>query len=238
MKIFSIYESMEKSADLCPDGQNIKLLVRHSIRQEIKEGASIEEIENAQLTREGKKMAGRLGKSFDMDIGTISSSYSQRCIDTCHEIINGYNKNHTEHSYTILKTEMLQCPHLKKENIQEEHETWKKLGIEGIFDCFSRNINMPGFYDLETSTNRIINYLFEIGNKNDTIDIFCTHDFQLAMLLLFFNGRSYEYKQALFNGKDNWPFMLEGMFLWKNKNNINVSWRGEIIKMQSSPNVA
>jgi len=220
---------MEESADFCPDGQNIKLLVRHSIRQEIKEGASIEEIEDAQLTREGKKMAERLGESLNMDIGTVSSSYSQRCVNTCQEIIHGYNKNHPKYNHDILKTEMLQSPHLKKQNIQEEHEIFKKLGIEGIFDCFSKDIDMPGYYDLETSTNRIINYLFETGNKKDTIDIFCTHDFQLAMLLLSFNGKSYEYKQALFDGDDNWPFMLEGMFLWKNNNQIKIAWRGKII---------
>jgi broad specificity phosphatase PhoE len=228
MQIFSIYKPMEESAKLCPDGENIKLLVRHSIRQEIKEGASIEEIENAQLTREGEKMAERLGETINMDIGTVSSSFSQRCIDTCREIINGYNKNHVEYSSTILKTEMLQSPHSK--NIPEERETWERLGIEGVFDCFAKNIEAPGFHDLETSTNRMINYIFETGNKNNTIDIFCTHDFQLAMLLLFLNRRDYEYKQKLFGGNDNWPFMLEGMFLWGSKNNYNVLWRGNNLK--------
>jgi broad specificity phosphatase PhoE len=85
MQIFSIYESMEETAKLCPNDHNIKILLRHSIRQEIRDETSIEGIENAQLTREGKKMAKRLGASLNMDIGTISSSYSQRCIDTCHE---------------------------------------------------------------------------------------------------------------------------------------------------------
>jgi broad specificity phosphatase PhoE len=227
MKIFSVYKSMEESAKLCPNDQNIKLLVRHSIRQEIMEGASIEEIENAQLTREGKKMAERFGESLNMDIGTISSSYSRRCIDTCHEIINGSNKDHVKYNHNIFKTKMLQSPHCK--NIPEEHETWEKLGIEGIFDCFAKNIEALGFYDLETSVSRIINYIFETGNKDNTVDIFCTHDFQIAMLLLFFNEKRYEYKQILFNGSDNWPFMLEGMFLWGNKSNFNALWRGEKI---------
>jgi len=229
MKIFSVYKSMEESARLCPNGQNIKMLVRHSIRQDIKEDASIEEIENAQLTREGKKMAERLGESLSMDFGKISSSYSQRCIDTCHRIINGFNKTHAEYNEIIIKTEMLQCPHCKDiNNPEEERETWAKLGINGVFDCFAKDIEMPGFYDLETAINRMINYIFETGNKNNTIDIFCTHDFQLAMLLLLINGKSYDYKQKLFNENDNWPFMLEGMFLWGNKNNVNVAWRGEI----------
>jgi len=55
MRIFSIYKSMEKSAELCPDRQNIKMLMRHSIRQDVRDDAGLEAIENALLTREGKK---------------------------------------------------------------------------------------------------------------------------------------------------------------------------------------
>jgi hypothetical protein len=86
---------------------------------------------------------------------------------------------------------------------------------------------MRSIYDLETSVNRMVDYILETGNKNNTIDISCTHDFQLALLLLFLNGISPEYKQKLFNGSGNWPFMLEGMFLWKSKSSINALWRDE-----------
>jgi hypothetical protein len=227
MQIFSIYKSMEESGRLCPDGQNIKLLIRHSIRQDIKDNSGADEIESAQLTREGKKMAERFGEALGLNMGAISSSYSNRCIDTCLEIIRGYNKTHIEYDSTLSKTEMLQKPHCK--NVPEQDTTWEKLGIEGIFDCFARNIDMPGLYDLETSSKRIIDYLFETGNKNNTLDIFCTHDFQLAMLLLFFNKNKKEYKQTLFSKNDSWPFMFEGMFLWGNKNNFFVLWRGEKI---------
>jgi hypothetical protein len=225
MKILSIYKSMEKSAELCPDGQNIKMLIRHSIRQEVRSDTGLEAFENAQLTREGRKMAERLGESLSMDIGTISSSCTQRCIDTCQEIINGYNKSHSKYYHDIIKTEMLQRPHCK--NVQEEHDTWEKIGMKGILDGFAINTDMPGIYDIETSVNRMVDYIFETGNDNNSIDIFCTHDFQLAMLLLFFNGKVPEYKQKLFNEDDNWPFMLEGMFLWKSESSINVLWRDE-----------
>jgi len=35
----------------------------------------------------------------------------------------------------------------------------------GVFDGFVKNIDMPGIYDLETSANLMINYLFETGNE-------------------------------------------------------------------------
>jgi hypothetical protein len=150
MKIYSIYKSMEKSAELCPDGHNIKMLIRHSIRQDVRDDAGLEAI--AQLTREEKKWLNVL-------------------------------ENHSKYNHDIIETEMLQRPHCK--NVQEEHSTWEKIGMNGIFDGFAKNTDMSGIYDLETSVNLMVNYLFETGNKNNSIDIFCTHDFQLAMLLLF-----------------------------------------------------
>jgi hypothetical protein len=223
MKIWAPYESMEESAKLCPKEHNAKVLLRHSIRQDIEDRANVKE---AQLTREGIKIAERFGKELGYNIGTISSSFTQRCMDTCLAIIKGYNKTHLEYKSGVLQTKMLQNPHIM--NIPESKETWEKLGMEGIFDGFAQNIEMPGICDLKTSVDRMMNYIFETGNQNNTIDIFCTHDFQLAMLLLFINGKNYDYKQILFDEGDNWPFMLEGIFLWKNNDNIILSWRGEM----------
>jgi len=64
-------------------------------------------------------MAERLGESLDMDIGTISSSCTKRCVETCQEIMNGYNRNHSKYNHEIIKTEILQRPQCK--NVQEEH---------------------------------------------------------------------------------------------------------------------
>jgi len=232
MNILTIYKTMEESIKLCPKGENIKFLFRHSIREEIMKGASNADMQKAELTREGRIMAERLGESFDFDIGSVSSSHTQRCIDTCKEIINGYKGNHIQNNYEIILSKMLQCPHLDKEkNVSKELKTWEKLGTEGIFDCFAKNIEMLGFFDLEKSSKRIINYIFNTGNKKNTIDLFCTHDFQLAMLLLYFNKNKNEFKEKLFNDKEmEWPFMLEGMFLWGNENSYSAIWRGKEVK--------
>jgi broad specificity phosphatase PhoE len=80
MKIWTPYESMEESAKLCPKVNHIKILLRHSIRQDIED-------KEAKLTREGMKIAELFGKGLGAKIGTISSSFIQRCIDTCNEIL-------------------------------------------------------------------------------------------------------------------------------------------------------
>ena len=59
---------MENSAKLCPDKENIKLILRHSIRHE---KAKNEPGKIVELLPEGKIMARRLGESLDMTIGSI-----------------------------------------------------------------------------------------------------------------------------------------------------------------------
>ena len=227
MKISSIYKTLEESAELCPSGINIKFLFRHSIRGEIGKNVAHHEIQNAQLTLEGRKFAESLGESIDMEIGKVSSSLTQRCVDTCSEIIKGYNKNHAKYAHRILETKMLQCPQVINESDPKGDETWERLGLEGIFNCYASNIEMPGMYNLQIAVEHIIKYIFDTGNIDNTIDLFCTHDFQLAMLLLYFSENKIECKDNLFNG--DWPLMLEGMFLWGNVENYNILWRGKKI---------
>jgi broad specificity phosphatase PhoE len=230
MQICSIDKLIEDLEKLCPNGTNIKIVIRHSMKQDIKDGAAIEQISEAPLTTEGIKTAELLGESLNMKIGTISSGYRYRCLDTCQGIINGFNKKHAKYTQDIFRTKMLESPHCK--NVPEERETWEKLGMEGLFDCFAKDIEAPGFFGLKTSVNKMLNYIFQTGNKKDTIDIFCTHGLHIAMLLLYFNKSDCNFKDALFDGKGSWPLMLESMFLWGNNNNFNMAWRGEIKKIK------
>jgi broad specificity phosphatase PhoE len=215
---------MEYSAELCPISDNIKLILRHSIRHGISESSNGDDIE---LLPEGKIMASRLGESLNIPIGSISSSFVPRCISTCNEIINGYNESHRKIEIQIQKTKLLQAPHIQDDKLAGD--TWANFGrnpLNKVIGAFVNKENMPGLYDLDTSMTRLLNYVFETGNDNGTIDIFCTHDFQMIMLLLFILGNNTENMEKLLS--IDYPRMLEGMFLWKNERNITISWRGKI----------
>ena len=225
MNIFSIYSSMEGSARLCPDDENVKMILRHSIRHSIAKGEAGNEVN---LTPEGKIMAWRLGESLDRAIGSISSSLIPRCVDTCKEIIAGYKQTHNVSVLEIKQTKLLQDPHIKDEI--EAGKIFFNIGVDGIFKGFISNEKLSGMYDLDTSVKRLLDYVFSTGNNKNDIDVFCTHDFQLVMLLLYFFGINEEHYDSLLNGE--WPLMLEGMFLWGNRNDFNIIWRGEIKKMK------
>ena len=67
--------------------------------------------------------------------------------------------------------------------------------------------------------------MFANGNKENSVDLFCTHDFQMAILYAgLFNFA--ETKDSIINNK--WPMMLEGMIFWGNRNHFWCAWRGEV----------
>jgi broad specificity phosphatase PhoE len=215
---------MEQSAKLCPDDRNIKLILRHSIRYDIADG---KEGNDTELLTEGKIIANRLGASLDVSIGSISSSFIPRCIHTCNEIIDGYNKTHKKLDIQIQKTKLLQEPHIQDHKIAGD--TWKEFRdkpLEKAIRAFVNEENMPGMYDLHTSMKRLLDYVFNSGNREKTVDVFCTHDFQIIMLLLFIFGNNQENMNKLLTV--DYPLMSEGIFLWKDERNIAISWRGKM----------
>lgn len=66
MKLTSIYKHMEKGAACVPDGANCKIVFRHSIRGNIKEGTIGREV---QLTDEGIELARSFGRGLGYGIG-------------------------------------------------------------------------------------------------------------------------------------------------------------------------
>lgn len=87
MKLQSNYNSMVQSAAMCPDDTNLKLIIRHSIRPEIK---TIDQ--NVSLTEDGEILAYQLGMSLDIPLGSLVCSPSIRCKQTCEEIVRGYSE--------------------------------------------------------------------------------------------------------------------------------------------------
>ena len=222
MLIASNYESMVRSALLCPSGQNIKLIIRHSIRPhiDIVNGRH----QDVSLTKEGIKLANELGSSLELTLGTLSSSRHLRCKQTCSEIINGYSikNNVCAATFNINETEILQNSHVK--DGKKTHDNFEKFGNEGLFKMYAEGENIDGQNSLRNSVVPMLNYIFLTRNKSTSIDIFCTHDFQMTQFLLYFWDCSREIQDRILQ---KWPRMLEGFFLWGEKNQFTVVWRGE-----------
>jgi len=222
MNICSQYKTMEDSAKLCPNDANIKLIIRHSIRphMEIVDG----KLQDVSLTEEGRQLARKLGASLELSLGSLVHSSYERCKQTCEEIINGFSEQNKKPDLTfeIYGSKILQNSHVQ--DGKKCRENFSEYGNKGIFKKYANGEFLDGQNNLKDSVNPMLDCIFETGNKPLTIDIFCTHDFQMTLFLLSFFGCGQENQEKIL---EKWPQMLEGMFLWGKRDRFYAVWRGE-----------
>ena len=67
----------------------------------------------------------------------------------------------------------------------------------------------------------MLDYIFKNGNENGKLDMYCTHDFHIALMIC----KIFDIKEQ----KDiilQWPHMLEGFFVGGSRENFSLIWRG------------
>lgn len=216
MKLKSIYEHMENATKKIPENANCKIIFRHSIRGKIDSGVG----RKVKLTDEGVELARFFGRNLETEIGFVASSSCDRNIQTCEEILLGAKCKRE----IIIAPNELEGPQTKDKGLSYKvFEQYNFANNEIIYqmkkDC------LPGFNSVEDATKIMVDFMFANGNKENSVDLFCTHDFQMAILYAgLFNFA--ETKDSIINNK--WPMMLEGMIFWGNRNHFWCAWRGEV----------
>lgn len=214
MKLHSIYEHMEHGAEKIPLGSNSKIVFRHSIRREITSGVGC----NVTLTNEGIELARNFGRYLDTEIGFVASSSCKRNIQTCEEILNGNGCKRD----IVLAHNQLEVPQTKNKSLSDEiFEKYAYQNTEILF--LLKNEGLPGFNSINMATKIMLDFIFSNGNKEKTVDLFCTHDFQMAILY----AGLFDFASTRENMEKNWPMMLEGMIFYGTRNHFWCSWRNE-----------
>lgn len=216
MKIYSIYPTMVQSAEIIPPDVNVKLILRHSYRPSIK---GIDNSDNISLTIKGKEMAFKFGLGLCCPIGVIYSSQLLRCIQTCQFILKGTCISNTTTINTIDMRRFYSSDLVLSEKTFHQEKNGKLVVSKML-----NNDILPGFISIEKCANRQLDFIFGIGNKKSTIDIFCTHDFQLMCLISWL----YNYSSDVDLIRKEWPQMLEGVFIWGNRDDFYCVWRSNI----------
>ncbi len=214
MKIRSIYKHMEKGMAAVPSESNCKIIFRHSIRSNIINPECCEKVE---LTNEGIVLSRWFGSNIDEEIGYIASSSCKRNIDTCKYILEG--KCITKE--IVIASNELEWPQAK------DLELSSKVFKQYNFECTTiihklKTETLPGFNNIKATSKIILDYIFNTGGNKNNIDLYCTHDFQMAILY----AELFDYDPIQKNIK--WPMMLEGMIFWGKREHFWCAWRNEI----------
>lgn len=192
----------------------MKLLLRHSIRPSL-QGSKIPDL--VPLTDEGKQKAYKLGQQLPKPIRYCYSSFVPRCIETLDYILKGANQHREIKLEDCLSDGVFTDKKIAGKYIRE----WSLK--EAVFNICSPKTLPLGFKDIELCGKMLLDCIFIDIDNPDSIDIFCSHDFQLAILVtLMFNENV-----TIDSITSAWPEMLEGISFYGNRANFTCVWRNE-----------
>lgn len=192
---------------------NIKFCFRHSFRPPLRDAF---DPDNVLLSEYGKVQARCLGKFFSNKIGKCYSSHIPRCIQTIEQILVGANVTKTIHvEKELLADGFFADKKLVNSQIKTlslKHIVWRLISGEKI----------EGFNPIEENLNCMLDFILSPESvENGKIDLYCTHDFQIALMI----ERLFHISNSLEDLTREWPEMLEGIILWGHREDFTCMWR-------------
>ncbi|OTG81877.1 histidine phosphatase family protein [Acinetobacter sp. ANC 4558] len=231
--------SMLKALDLLPNLQTpVTLFTRHSIR-EIAEGQGLAGYD-LQLTYQGRELAEEWGayliNNTDRVVEHCISSPIQRCVDTAALMIQGADRvtgteNHT-HYIEIIEQGLLVEPGSFVLDIQKAGPYFQKQGAIGFINSFVNNA-LPG---MKHPIHGVVDVLELIYNthpqQKNGLSLAVSHDTILAAILAVISGKHEV-------SKEDWPQMMEGLFVWFEgdvflESKLKWIWRGQLNELSIS----
>lgn len=199
----------------------MKLLIRHSTRPPLK---GSKDPDSVLLTKEGVTKAVDLGKSLRLPIRNCYSSNIPRCLQTLESILEGAQQKRDIKFNEILSLGMFEDQNLCREFIIENS---LRYTIYRIYPEISKMDIPMGFIDIHTCASKILKLLFDEDDDDNFLDIYCTHDYQIAVLVtLLFNC-----DVTVDSIKEMWPEMLEGIYFSGQPTNLKCYYRNQCVNV-------
>lgn len=214
MKFYSNNTQMITDAETLPEGKNIKIVMRHSIRFDNPPDGDYSKL---LLTPEGIELAKKIGASIERPVGACAASKVERCNQTVEAILCGIDSS--------LKPENIIIDRRDELCAMKGNPGPKESGGMGWFEYYialqNRDLKGSGGITLEEECKPIIDYIFSAGGEENKLDIFCTHDGHIVMLASYL----FDLKTGLH--AENWVNFTEGIFFYGTRENFTAVFRGE-----------
>ena len=194
-----------------PEDRGIVLFTRHSIREQASNGMPGFDIP---LTPEGVALAEDWGKYLGSRLKRAYSSPSPRCIDTGAAMLAGAVDSN------VGIVDWFREPGAYVTDIKLAGKTFKEKGPLEFVNLALAD-KLPGAPDARVSTRKLLAFLQSVIPEPGGITVCVTHDTVLAAFVYDLIG-NHQLQD------DDWPEMMEGIFLWTTSDSWHWIWRGEI----------
>lgn len=209
--ITTIYKGFAQSATMSP--KNAKMILRHSLRDKIPPNETGNDV---LLTREGEVMAEHFGAHCNFSIARIHTSVIERCVQTANLFAKGYEQAKGK-TLEIIPTNVLTDSYIY--DLEKAVELFKRQSPHSIITTFLRGEDLPGMRGVTESMKTLFSYIFA-DKTCDDMEIFITHDTFLIAIVCYCHQLQPQLNDF------NWPYMLEGAFLYLQGNHIHCIFRG------------
>lgn len=193
-----------------PPDLPVALLTRHSLREEAHNAVPGYSVP---LTPAGIELARAWGARLGRPLHRVLSSPVGRCVDTATAMMAGAG------GQLPVQTDLrLVEPGCYVQDMRPVGRLFLELGpVQFANRHFS--MPLPGVLSPQAGARRLLGLLQEHQGPPGSLSLFVTHDTILAAFIYTLAGRG---------GIDeaDWPWMMEGAFLWFRDGRVHWLWRG------------
>ena len=212
-----LHPTLQPALDLLPDDQPLHLFTRHSVRELASNGFADYRLP---LTEEGVRMAEAWGSELRHPMSAFYSSPVGRCVDTAIALrTGGLRAGLASHELPIEKRMELVEPGCYVEDINSVGPAFLRMGAVAFINHHLSD-GMPGLLTPEAGQEKLVRYLAARSPAPGTLAVHVTHDTILMAFVASLLGLSQV-------DEKDWPWMMEGLWLWFDDTALHWIWRGE-----------
>lgn len=196
---------------LLPEDRPVALFTRHSIREQAQQGFAGYDVP---LTPEGVVLAENWGACLARPLHVALSSPVGRCMDTAKAMLTGAARTDLD----VLAHTQLVEPGCFVQDIRRVGPMFLELGPVGFANLHFRE-SLIGIRTPGEGTRRLLTFMRAQLGDPGSLSLFVTHDTILAACIYTLLGT-----ECI--AEADWPWMLEGAFLWFDEAGVEGIWRG------------
>lgn len=212
-----LHPHLEPSLSLLPENRPLHLLTRHSVREQAASGFADYRLA---LTPEGVRMAEAWGECLDRPVTRYYSSPVQRCVDTALAMKRGAARaGLTDPALSVEESALLVEPGSYVRDVNRAGPLFFQLGAVGFINLHlagqAEGVLSPG-----AGRAQLLKHFLATTPGVGELCVHVTHDTILAAFVAGLHGHG-----AI--QEEDWPWMMEGLWLWFEGDYVHWIWRGE-----------
>ena len=193
-----------------PADAPVAVLLRHSVRGPLPPGDAGNAVP---LTRDGARLAQRLGTMLGGRLRTLHASPLLRCVQTAEALRSGAGAD-----VPILPDRLLGDPGVYVIDGERAWSNWEALGHEAVMrSLVAGSEALPGMADPASAARFLVRHMLAVAGNRSGLHLFVTHDSVVTATAARLLGEPL--------GKDDWPWYLEAAFFLRQGGDLITTYR-------------